>query len=118
MATALRNLSQQEQINFLLSNRIPRRALTQFMGWYSRIESPWLTRLSLAAWQLLADDFRLDEAEQQEFSSVRAFFTRRLKPGLRPVDRRPEVIVSPCDSIVGECGTVAGTTVFQAKGFP
>lgn len=118
MATALRHLSQQEQINFLLGNRIPRRALTQFMGWYSRIESPWLTRLSLAAWQLLADDFRMDEAEQQEFSSVRAFFTRRLKPGLRPVDLRPEVIVSPCDAIIGECGAVAGTTVFQAKGFP
>jgi phosphatidylserine decarboxylase len=118
MATALRHLSQQEQINFLLSNRIPRRALTQFMGWYSRIESPWLTRLSLTAWQLLADDLRLDEAEQREFSSLHACFTRRLKPGTRPVDPRPEVIVSPCDAIVGECGAVAGTTVFQAKGFP
>ena len=118
MATALRNLSQHEQINFLLSNRVPRRALTQFMGWYSRIESPWLTRLSLAAWQRFADDLRLDEAEQQEFSSVHACFTRSLKPGMRPVDPRPEVIVSPCDAIVGECGTVAGTTVFQAKGFP
>src|SRR5258708_18079505 len=29
---------QQEDINFLLTNRIPRRLLTQFVGWLSRIE--------------------------------------------------------------------------------
>ena len=118
MATALRHLSQQEQINFLLTNRIPRRALTQFLGWYSRIESPWLTRMSMAAWQLLADDLNLDEAEEQEFVSLHACFTRRLKPGARPLDTRPDIMVSPCDAIVGECGPIAGTTVFQAKGFP
>ena len=118
MATALRHLSQQEQINFLLTNRIPRRALTQFLGWYSRIESPALTKLSMAAWRLLADDLNLDEAEKQEFSSLHACFTRRLKPGVRPLDARPDIMVSPCDAIVGECGPIAGTTVFQAKGFP
>lgn len=118
MATALRQLSQQEQINFLLSNRIPRRAATQFMGWYSRIESPWLTRLSLAVWKRFADDLNLDEAETQEFNSLHACFTRRLKPGARPIDASPEILVSPCDAVVGECGPIAGTTVFQAKGFP
>jgi phosphatidylserine decarboxylase len=28
------------------------------------------------------------------------------------------VLISPCDAIVGACGPVQGTTVFQAKGFP
>jgi len=28
------------------------------------------------------------------------------------------VLTSPCDAIVGACGPVSGTTVFQAKGFP
>ncbi len=118
MPTALRHLSQQEQLNFLLSNRIPRRALTRFMGWYSRVESARLTRVSLALWKLFADDLDLDEAEQQEFDSLHACFTRRLKPGARPLDARPDVLISPCDAIVGECGRVRGGTVFQAKGFP
>ncbi|MDB5988252.1 MAG: phosphatidylserine decarboxylase [Nevskia sp.] len=118
MATALRHLSQQEQLNFLLTNRIPRRALTQFVGWYSRIESPALTQLSIALWQLLADDLNLQEAERQRFNSLHECFTRRLKPDARPLDLRQEIIVSPCDAIVGECGPIAGTTVFQAKGFP
>jgi len=117
-ATALRNLSQHEQLNFLLTNRIPRHALTRLIGRYSRIESPLLTRLSIAAWQLFADDLNLQEAEQQQFSSLRACFTRRLKPGARVVDARADVLASPCDAVVGECGPIAGTTVFQAKGFP
>ncbi|GAC1630813.1 MAG: archaetidylserine decarboxylase [Nevskia sp.] len=88
------------------------------MGWYSRIESPALTKLSLAVWQRFADDLRLDEAEAQTFDSLQAAFTRRLKPGARPVDARREIVASPCDAIVGECGRIDGGTVFQAKGFP
>src|SRR5882762_6952859 len=98
MATALRHLSQQEQINFLLTNRIPRRALTQFVGWYSRIESPALTRWSMALWQLLADDLNLQEAERQQFDSLHECFTRRLKPDARPLDLRKQIVVSPCDA--------------------
>jgi phosphatidylserine decarboxylase len=29
-----------EDVNFLLTNRIPRRLATQFIGWFSRIEQP------------------------------------------------------------------------------
>ncbi len=118
MATALRNLSRQERLNFLLTNRIPRRALTRLMGWYSRIESPWLTRLSIAIWRWFAPDLDLRDAEQQEFPSLHACFTRRLKAGARPLDARAHIVASPCDAIVGECGAIAGTTLFQAKGFP
>jgi phosphatidylserine decarboxylase len=45
-------------------------------------------------------------------------FIRELKPGARPIDRDPAVLVSPCDAIVGASGTVAGTELFQVKGFP
>ena len=117
MITALRELSQQERINFLLTNRVPRRALTHLVGWWSRIESPLLTRVSIAVWRLFTD-LDLSDAESQHFTSLRACFTRQLIPGARTVDPRPDVVTSPCDAIVGECGDIAGTTVFQAKGFP
>ena len=118
MITALRQLSQQERLNFLLTNRIPRRALTHLVGWWSRIESPLLTRASIAVWKLFAEDLDLSEAQEQEFTSLRACFTRRLVTGARTIDPRPEIVASPCDAIVGECGPIGGTTVFQAKGFP
>ena len=36
----LMKLLLQEDINFLLTNRIPRRAVTRFLGWFSQIEKP------------------------------------------------------------------------------
>ena len=118
MITALRQLTQQEDVNFLLTNRIPRKALTHLVGWYSRIESPLLTRLSIAAWRVFASDLDLNEAQTQDFKSLRECFTRKLKPDARTIDARPEIVASPCDAVVGECGSIAGTTVYQAKGFP
>ena len=106
-----------EELNFLLTNRIPRIALTRFMGWFSRIEQPLVARLSLAAWRAFAD-LRLGEARKPRFSSLHDCFVRELKPGARPVDPDPAVLTSPCDAIVGASGRVAGSVAFQAKGFP
>jgi phosphatidylserine decarboxylase len=108
----------QEDVNFLVTNRIPRRYATLFMGWYSRIESPALTRLSIAVWRLFADDLRLHEAKRTNFRSLQDCFTRELREGTRPVDSHPDVIVSPCDAVVGAFGRVEKGQVFQAKGFP
>jgi phosphatidylserine decarboxylase len=108
----------QEDLNFLLTNRIPRRQATLFMGWFSRIESPLLARLSIAVWRLFADDLRLDEAKRSDFRSLHDCFTRELRPGARPIDPDPDVLVSPCDAIVGAFGRIQGTKVFQAKDFP
>jgi phosphatidylserine decarboxylase len=40
-------LIRHEPVNFLLTNRIPRAAATRFMGWFSRIEQPWFTRVAI-----------------------------------------------------------------------
>ncbi len=114
---ALRRFFQHEDLNFLLTNRVPRIALTRLMGRFSRIESPWLARLSIAVWRLFTD-LDLSDAKQQKFASLHDCFTRELVPGARTVDPDPSVFSSPCDAIVGECGEVAGTRLFQAKGFP
>lgn len=107
----------QEDLNFLLTNRIPRLTATHLMGWYSRIRSPLLTRLSIWVWRRFTD-LDLSDAAEQRFDSLHACFTRALKPGARPTDTRPDVLASPVDAIVGACGDVLGTTVLQAKGFP
>jgi len=115
---ATSSLTTSEKLNFLLTNRLPRRWATLFMGWFSRIESPALTRISIAVWQCFADDLRLQDARSRHFRSLRECFTRQLKPGLRPLDMRENVVCSPCDAIVGACGRIEGDRVFQAKGFP
>jgi phosphatidylserine decarboxylase len=107
----------QEDINFLLTNRIPRRWATQFVGWFSRIEQPLIRDLSIGVWRLFAD-LDLREAKKTQFRSMHDCFTRALKEGTRPIDRRADILVSPCDAIVGACGAIAGTDLYQAKGFP
>jgi len=111
-------LTQQEQLNFLLTNRIPRRYLTRWMGWFSHIESPLLTRISIGIWRLFANDLDLSEAREQSFNSLHDCFIRELNAGARPVDDRASIVVSPCDAIVGAHGNIEGGTVYQAKGFP
>jgi len=108
---------QQEDLNFLLTNRIPRRMLTQFTGWLSRIEQPWVCNASIALWRLFSD-LDLSEAKKTRFKSVHDCFTRELKDGARPIDPEPGALVSPCDALVGACGTVTEDSVLQAKGFP
>jgi phosphatidylserine decarboxylase len=106
-----------EDINFLLTNRIPRRLSTEFMGWFSRIEQPLVRNISIRAWAALAD-LDLHEAKTTRFGSLHDCFIRELRDGARPIDADPTVVVSPCDAIVGAAGRVEDTRVWQTKGFP
>jgi len=115
--TLISNVFHQEDINFLLTNRIPRQLLTRFMGWFSQVEQPLVRDLSIGVWRFLAD-LDLSEAKKTRFNSLHDCFIRELKEGARPVDPDPAILVSPCDSIVGTCGRVEGTELIQAKGFP
>jgi phosphatidylserine decarboxylase len=106
---------EREDVNFLLTNRIPRRLLTKFAGWFSRIEQPLVRDISIDVWRFFSD-LDLSEASTTQFRSLHDCFTRHLKPGVRPINPDPQVLVSPCDAIVGAFGTIAGTDLFQIKG--
>jgi phosphatidylserine decarboxylase len=117
LRSLLAKVSQQEDLNFLLTNRIPRRLATQLMGWFSKVEQPLVRDLSIGAWRLFSD-LDLSEAKKSHFKSMHDCFVRELKDGARPVDPDPGVLISPCDAIVGACGPIAGTELVQVKGFP
>ena len=109
-------LSQQEDLNFLLTNRIPRAALTRFMGWFSKIEIPLVRDLSIACWRLFSD-LDLSEARKTSFKSLHDCFTRELRPGLRPSDPDPSIVVSPSDAIVGAFKTFRKFSVRSVPAF-
>ena len=108
---------QQEDVNFLLTNRIPRRWLTLFVGWLSRVEYRWVCAACIALWRQFSD-LDLSDAKLKQFNSLRDCFTRELKDGARPIDAHPSVLASPCDALVGACGNVVEGRAVQAKGFP
>jgi phosphatidylserine decarboxylase len=106
---------QQEDLNFLLTNRIPRRTISRFVRWFSRIEQPLVRDVSIGVWRFFSG-LDLSEASSDRFRSMHDCFTRRLRPGARPIDPRADILVSPCDAIVGACGSIRGTELYQIKG--
>src|SRR6201993_4755843 len=115
--TLISQVTGQENLNFLLTNRIPRRWLTLFVGRLSKVRNPLVRDTSIAIWKLFSD-LDLSEARKTHFDSLHDCFTRELKEGARPVDPNPDVLTSPCDGIIGASGQVVDGTVLQAKGFP
>ena len=115
LRSAINYLASIERLNFLVTNRIPRRALTIFIGWFSKLEHPVVCRMSIGVWRFFAD-LDLSDAKQSTFRSMHECFTRELKAGARPIDQNSGVATSPCDAYVGAHGSLDGINALQAKG--
>lgn len=104
-----------EELNFTLTNRLPRLALTRLLGWFSRIEHPLVVRPAIAVWRRFGG-LELEDCPRRRFRSVHDCFTRELRPGARPIDPTPGVLLSPCDGGVVACGALEGLEAIQVKG--
>ena len=117
IAASFRAVLGQENVNFLLTNRIPRAALTRFMGRFSKVEWPPIRALSIAGWKLFCD-VDLSDARPERFRSLHHAFVRQLRDGARRIDPDPGIVASPCDAIVGAFGRIEQGTALQIKGAP
>jgi len=114
---AFYRLLQQEELNFVLTNRLPRLMLTRLMGRLSRIGHPLVRVPALALFRFFARP-DLSDARKQRFDSLHDCFVRELRPGARPFAPQPHVLCSPSDGIVGACGRIEGDELLQIKGMP
>jgi phosphatidylserine decarboxylase len=98
---------------------IPRARVGQWVGRLADYAwSPPLERAVIGAYSRLYD-VRLDECVQQSgWESFDAFFTRRLRDGVRPIDHDPRVLVSPADGRVESLGRIDDGCTFLVKGRP
>jgi len=106
-----------EDINFLVTNRLPRRFATKLVGRIARIEHPLIARPSLGLWKFFAG-VDLSDARTTRFRSLRDGFVRPLIDGARPFDGDPDTIASPCDALIGAHGRIEDDRLYQVKGFP
>jgi phosphatidylserine decarboxylase len=111
----LMKLAGNDWLNFVLTNRIPRRLAGRCVGWISHSENRLVCAVSLWVWRCFTD-LDLSDAETTRFCSMHACFTRNLKPGARVIDPDPGVQVSPCDGIVGAFGRIENGRMMQVKG--
>ncbi|WP_240653429.1 archaetidylserine decarboxylase [Sphingomonas crocodyli] len=117
MRNSLMKFLLQEDVNFLLTNRLPRRALTTTMGRLAKVENPLLAKPMMGAWRFFSGA-DLSEAAEPHYKNLRDAFVRALKPGARTYDPDPNILASPCDANVGACGTIDGDRLYQIKGAP
>jgi phosphatidylserine decarboxylase len=61
---------------------------------------------------------RTEEAEKtvSEYRSLNEFFTRRLKPGLRPIHEHPDSLISPVDALITGMGRIEAGQLLNVKG--
>lgn len=108
-------------VSLQLLRLYPKRSGSACVGWLAERPLPRWTRASLLG--RFVRHFRIDLSEAQypleDYPSFQAFFTRRLKPGLRPqAELVPGALNSPVDGRVIACGRIEKGIAIQAKGLP
>ena len=100
----------------LLLSVLPKHGMSRVAGGLANLTVPRPLRKPVYRGFARIFGAALDEVELPlaDYPSINAFFTRQLKPGLRPV--APGVIVSPVDATVGAYGPVVNDVLVQAKG--
>jgi phosphatidylserine decarboxylase len=97
---------------------LPKHALSRVIHAVARSESRFVRDTFLKIF-LSGYTLNLAEAVQPDpfaYRSFNDFFTRALRPDARPIDTDNDVIVSPVDGLVSQCGQLADDLLLQAKG--
>lgn len=100
-----------------ITRLLPRRSLSRWAGYFMHWEGPrWWARFSVAVFARLYH-INISECEKplESYPSIGAFFTRRLKTGVRPVAEAPAV--HPADSVITQCAPIREGKLIQAKNF-
>lgn len=70
--------------------------------------------------EVYSNIYKIDTADMEtpvsSMKTFNEFFTRKLKPGLRPIDQDPGSVVSPVDGTVSEFGKIDCGLLIQTKG--
>jgi phosphatidylserine decarboxylase len=103
----------------LLQELLPQHLLSRTMHRLARSETPWVRNAILRTVLRAYPQIDLAEAANPDpfaYASFNAFFTRALKPGVRPLAGGERDLVSPVDGTMSQLGTVRDGQLLQAKG--
>jgi len=98
---------------------LPRARIGRALGRLA--DRPWSSPVGRAVVGLYSRVYEVELDECQEragWASFDAFFTRRLREGVRAVDPDPRVVVSPADGRLESVGSIDEAGAFVVKGRP
>lgn len=102
----------------LLQYLLPQHLVSRLGARLAQVRHPLLKNALIRGF-IRRFDVDMSEAAQpnaSHYPHFNAFFTRALRPGVRPVDARADAVTSPADGAVSQIGTIEGGRIFQAKG--
>ncbi|WP_226911373.1 archaetidylserine decarboxylase [Gallaecimonas mangrovi] len=105
-----------DQLKIALQYLIPQHGLSRLTGALASARAGWLTRAFI---RFFINRYKVDMSEAklespEDFDTFNAFFTRELKPGLRPLASSD--LILPVDGTVSQLGPVTAGRIIQAKG--
>jgi phosphatidylserine decarboxylase len=107
-----------EAITTLPQYILPHHALSSMMSKLTHCENKTWKNLFIK--QIIKHyGVNMDEALEQDINAYKSFndfFTRELKPGVRPLSTERNAIVCPADGAVSQSGNITDGKIFQAKG--
>lgn len=102
--------------NIKLQHYLPQHALSSFAGKLADVRTSWIKNLLIQNF-IRTFHVNMSEAEIEDptqFTTFNDFFTRKLKPSLRPVAGDPYV-ASPADGTISQLGKINQAEILQAK---
>lgn len=107
-----------DQTFMTLMRLLPKSALSAAVGQTTRLPVP--AAVHQAAMRVFAKQYQVNLEEMEgtieDYPTFGAFFTRKLKPGRRPIDLGSHVVASPVDAHVSQIGRIERGACLQAKG--
>jgi phosphatidylserine decarboxylase len=97
---------------------LPKHFLSRLVGKFAAAEAGVITTAGIK-WFIKQYKIDMSEALQPEpeaYKTFNAFFTRALKPELRPICQASNLMAHPVDGAVSQCGSIDAHNIFQAKG--
>ncbi|MCG9755395.1 archaetidylserine decarboxylase [Shewanella insulae] len=107
-----------DKLKIALQYIMPKHLLSRLVGKLAAAELGAVTT-SVIKWFITQYKIDMSEAADsapEAYASFNQFFTRALKPGIRPLCDDDEYIVHPVDGAVSQCGPIKEGRIFQAKG--
>ena len=97
---------------------LPKHLLSRFVGFFAAAKLGFVTTalIKLFIKQYKVDMSEAARPEPSDYPSFNEFFTRPLKPGLRPLCDEPGALIFPVDGAVSQLGPIKQDQIFQAKG--
>lgn len=105
-----------EKFKGVIFHCFPHHIISRITYWLTRRRLPFLNKIIGAFIYIFKVD--MQDAVIQDISqypTFNEFFTRKLKPDSRPIDKSMPSIVSPCDGKISMFGEIDQQTLLQAK---